>query len=732
MRSSVNSQVGTRSDQDDILIFDKDKEEHDGRLLQLLRILKAHNILINAKKSQFQLQKLNYLGYTVDGEGIRPDFNRVAAFRDAPRPSSVKALQSFLGFTQYYAKFVRNFSLVARPLFDLVAAGDPFEWTDEAEKAYNALMDAILQGPTLRSFQTNRRSEVIVDASETTIGAVLEQDSHPVVCISRRLSKAEVNYSQTQREALAVVWAVRRLHKYLFGSNFLLVTDHKALKYIFQPESSLAKATTAMLQRWAIELSAYSYEIQHRSGKNIPHADFLSRYAFAEEPTVDENQDDDFLLVNPLPISRNLLIQETKLVYGQVIAGLRRGWSLSARKKFPELHSMRNDLTLQADGVILVRDRPLIPPTCRKPLLQHLHVGHLGRDKMRSLARLICWWPSLNADIDSFLKECSSCQRQVKTTKDWKPWPIPYTPMQRIHADYCGPFLTKYYALVIEDAHSRYPEVFLSSKATADFTRTAFRKFFSREGVPQVVVTDNGTHFSSADLTSWLKSIGCQPVFTAPRHPCSNGLAERFVRTLKTTISTNSPTTVDELSQVIDSFLLQYRNAVHPTTGKSPAFLFKGRNLRTSANLDTTDVTFFRGNNTRPCDGLILGKIGSRMYNVMDRDDGTVHRRHIDQMNISAPSPPPQHTGFEDDSRTPLMENLPTPLRDKQQAMDSSTLPGSLQADRSDAEVPTPSLPSPSTSANDATAGPTQDSATSPFLRRSKRERRPPARFRNL
>ena len=216
------------------------------------------------------------MGYTVDGDGIRPDVNRVAALQNAPRPTSIKALQSFLGFTQYYSKFVRNFSLVAQPLFDLATLGEPFEWTTEAEKSYNDLLNAILRGPVLRSFQTNKRSEVVVDASETTIGAVLEQESHPVVCISRRLSKAEVNYSQTQREALAIVWAVRRLHKYLFGSTFLLVTDHKALKYIFQPESSLAKTTTAMLQRWAIELSAYSYEIQHRSGKNIPQADSLS------------------------------------------------------------------------------------------------------------------------------------------------------------------------------------------------------------------------------------------------------------------------------------------------------------------------------------------------------------------------------------------------------------------------------------------------------------------------
>ena len=298
-----------------------------------------------------------------------------------------------------------------------------------------------------------------------------------------------------------------------------------------------------------------------------------------------------------------------------------------------------------------------------------------------------------------------------------------YSPMQRIHADYCGPFLGKVYALVIEDAYSRYPEVFLTTKATADFTRTAFRKFFAREGVPQVVVTDNGTHFNAADLTSWLKSIGCHPVFTAPRHPCSNGLAERFVRTLKTAIATNSPTTMDELGQVVDSFLLQYQNAVHSTTSQSPAFLFKGRNLRTAANFDTTNVTFFRGNDTRPCDGLLLGKIGSRMYNVLDTDDGTVHRRHIDQINVCAPSPSPCP-----DSQAP--SPVPLPVLPSHRTLEGPALSeDKVPALRDDAiPVVTPSADTSSTTLDSVR----ESTSSSPVLRRSKRQRKLPVRLRDF
>lgn len=635
MDSCIRGLPGTRSYQDDLLVFGETKEQHDDRLLKLLRVLHKCNVRINPEKSLIGVQQLSYLGYVIDGRGIHADKRRIRALSKAPRPTSAKELQSLLGFAQYYSKFVPGFARIARPLFQMVAEKE-FRWTNSTRTALDQLFKALLDGEVLQSFQLGLESEVVVDASEDAIGGVLEQQGHPVICISRRLSAAERNYSQTQREALAVIWAVKRLHKYLFGVRFRLITDHKALEYIMKPDSSLAKSTSAMLQRWAVSLAAYDYTIQYRPGKQIPHADFLSRHAHLEPPETDEALS---LVTNPLPIGRTRLIEETRLVYGPVLAGLRNGWSNSARRKFPVLHAKRADMALLPDGVITVHDRPLIPPACRNDVLHHLHMGHLGRDKMKSLARLLCWWPSIDGDIGSYLRDCRACLRSKprrQSHPDWKPWPIPFNPMQRVHADYCGPFLGKYYALVVEDAYSKFPEVFLTPKADTEFTKRALRKFFAREGIPQALVTDNGTHFTGDVLQSWLLSVGCRAVFTAPRHPSSNGLAERFVRTLKTSIAASDPSTIDELEQVIETFLLQYRNAVHPTTGKSPAMLFKGRSLRTSLDVDTTDVLFYRGNNSRPCRGLLLGKIGNRMFHVLDRDDGSVHRRHMEQMEVTA------------------------------------------------------------------------------------------------
>ena len=266
--------------------------------------------------------------------------------------------------------------------------------------------------------------------------------------------------------------------------------------------------------------------------------------------------------------------------------------------------------------------------------------------------------------------------------------------------------ISRYYILVVEDSFSKFPEAFITTNATAEFTREALQRLFSREGIAQVIVTDNGRHFTEATLQAWLKSVGCYSIFTAPRHPCSNGQAENFVRTLKTAIRACGPTNLKELGRTVDNFLLQYRNAIHPTTKKTPAMLFKGRNLRMS-NLDTTEVLFYRGNDTRPCDGLVVGHKGSRMFHVMDRADGSVHVRHRDQVQVSAPSAPtPQHTAHGEPTQ-PTQGVLAVPSHDEEAAT-----PIEASSDGFQLADPTPAA---------------EPEAVE--VRRSQRSRKPPSRF---
>jgi Integrase zinc binding domain/Integrase core domain len=416
----------------------------------------------------------------------------------------------------------------------------------------------------------------------------------------------------------------------LFGKKFTIITDHEALKFIYHPHKSLARSSAAMVQRWNIALSAYDYTIQHRSAKQIQHVDYLSRQTLSQP----ENTSD-CLLIQPLPVSRSQLIENTRHYYGSIMVAVKKGWSSNIKHRFPVFYAKRDDLSVTPDGILCFRDRIVIPPTLRTAVLDDLHSGHLGTDKMKSLARLTCWWPELDCDIRRTTKNCENCLHKIHSrASNWTPWPVSCEAWQRIHADYCGPFFGKYYALVVIDSYSKWPEVYFTNHATAEFTQYALRKVFSREGVPNVLVTDNGTHFTANSIEEWLRGIGCRHLFTAPRHPQSNGLAENFVKTLKCAITSVNPNSFAELERSVDNFLMQYRNAVHSTTKSSPAQLFKSRALRTNLKcLDSTEGNYFRGNNLRPSSGNILSNKGNRMVTILDLDDLTKHDRHIDQIH---------------------------------------------------------------------------------------------------
>jgi transposase InsO family protein len=629
MNNIVKGLDGVEVYQDDVIIHAPDKVVHDHVLLAVLTRFKEVNVKINPGKCSIALSEIECLGYLVNSKGFQPDINRLKPLVEAKSPTNIHELRSVMGALQYYSKFIPNFASIADPLFILMNAVG-YEWSSKHEQIFRGLLSMLNSDAVLRPFTPKLRPVLITDASPFGIGAVLEQNGHPVLCISRRLSKAEQGYAQTHREALAVYWSVMRLHKYLFGLQFTIVTDHEALKFIYSPSSSLAKSSAAMVQRWSIALSAYDYTIEHRSAKHIPHVDYISRNSSNCEAT----SESDCLIAQPLPISRSELLSYTKKYFGPVIAATKRGWSSISKRKFPQFFARRDELCHTSEGLLCLNDRIVIPPPLRSVILKDLHSGHLGVEKMKSLARCLCWWPEIDADIRRTTASCEGCQHKVLgQPSKWTPWPLACEAWQRIHIDYCGPFLQKYFALVIIDSYSKWPEVFFTEKPNAEFTMLVLRKVFSRDGVPVAVVSDNGSHFSASCVTQWLHSLGCRHLFTAPRHPQSNGLAENFVGTLKRAITSCAPATFKDLDRFVDNFLLQYRNCAHSTTGQTPAQLSKSRSLRSNLlGLGSAEVSYYRGNNFRPSKGIVVDNLGRRMVKILDLDDCSVHKRHSDQV----------------------------------------------------------------------------------------------------
>ncbi|CAC5385760.1 Uncharacterized protein K02A2.6 [Mytilus coruscus] len=311
------------------------------------------------------------------------------------------------------------------------------------------------------------------------------------------------------------------------------------------------------------------------------------------------------------------------------------------------------------EGCLLRGIRVIIPERYRADVLNELHVNHPGIVRMKGLARMHVWWPNLDTDIEITVRNCTACQntQSAPPAATANPWIWPSKPWQRVHIDFCGPFLNEMFLIVV-DAHSKWIDVIRMSSTTSEKTINALRCLFSSHGIPTEIVSDNGPQFTSSEFETFLKKNGVKHILSAPYHPSSNGEAERAVRTFKQAMKTvkNESGT---LSEKLCRFLLGYRTTPHSTTKRTPAELFVGRRLRT--RLDTLKPNINermqrQRSKTKPCrdiakgepvlvrdyrdnnkwkQGVIVHKLGPVTYQVQVGD--LVWKRHIDQIREFVP-----------------------------------------------------------------------------------------------
>lgn len=239
--------------------------------------LHQNSVTVNHEKCVEQSDSLKFLGFIFSKDGIQPDPSLLAKISQAPTPTTNKELQSFLGLVNYYGRFIENFAALCAPLHDAKESKDkPFNWTSECQKYFELLKQKLTTAPVVQPFSLQKHSVLTVDASQSSIGAVLSQDSHPVIYVSRKLSGAESRYSNIEREALAVVWACKRLEHFLLGKTFTVQTDHKPLVYILGSQHPLKVDISARLMRFAVKMMHFDYTIEHLPGKLNVIADTLS------------------------------------------------------------------------------------------------------------------------------------------------------------------------------------------------------------------------------------------------------------------------------------------------------------------------------------------------------------------------------------------------------------------------------------------------------------------------
>lgn len=572
---------------DDILIASRSKKEHRKHLECVLKRLSEYGIRINLKKCVLGVPELSFLGYLVNKDGIRPMPERVEPIQKCELPKTVKELQRFLGLLNYYRRAVKHAAHVQAPLNEMLKGNKGkrnrrLDWSEDQKSAFEACKTQLSEATLLAHPDPEAHLTLYTDASDTAIGATLNQlrktenepSLEPLAFFSSKLSTAQKKWSTFDRELYAIYAAIRHFRHMLEGRQFTIFTDHRPLTFAFLQKAD--KCSPRQLRHLDL-IGQYSTDIQYVKGSdNIP-ADMLSRIEALELPAA----------LNYADVAR---AQSTDTELQDLIRS-------NTDLKFQNMVLPGTEVQLLCD-TSTKNVRPYLPLEFRKIAFQTLHnLAHPGVKATVKLLTSRFVWPNIKKDVTVWTRTCIPCQRSKihqHTRSPVQNIQVPDKRFEHIHIDIIGPLPISQgysYCLTMIDRFTRWVEACPISNITAETVARAFYEtWIARFGIPRLVTSDQGKQFESHLFATLARLLGMKHIHTTSYHPMSNGLVENWHRTLKASLKAHL---TDRWTEVLPTVLLGMRSAFRETIQATTAELVYGTTLRLPGEFLTPTPTDF-------------------------------------------------------------------------------------------------------------------------------------------
>ena len=617
---------------DDILIFTDSLEEHRRITRRVLEILQKHKLYLKPEKCEFECTEIEYLGVIISHNSMEMDPVKIKGVMEWPEPKTVKQVQAFLGFTNFYRRFIRGYSDVAKPLTRLTGKTG-WSWGDEQRAAFKGLKARIAEDAVLALPTDDGKFRLEADASEGVIGAVISQEQEgvwrPVAFMSHSLSETERNYEIYDKEMLAIMKALEEYRAILMGAQetFEILTDHQNLEYFKKPQKLNRRQA-----RWVTELSQYNFTLHHRPGALNRKADLLSRRSDHDQGK-DDNKDVILLKPELFRMTQVHFKAPSDELLDQIKSTKRLDTSvkLALEKSLPDW-KRDGDLILYREKVYVPRDEKL-----RERIIRLHHdtplVGHPGEYRTQELVERNYWWPRMGNQIKEYVRTCDACQRtrwRRRTHGLLHPHSVPQGPWEVVSMDLIGPLpesngftaIQVWVDLFTKRIHVEPVDIRINSEGVARLTRDRVIRY---HGVPRKIISDRDPRYVSGFMRELNRLLGTEMNPSTAYHPETDGQTERMNQEIEHYLRIYVNFHQSDWSEWLSLAEFAYNDKVNASTKASPFFLdhgyhpWKGVEGQYQSNNPTAEEFAEAMKRVREEAGVAIKKAQERMKRYHDK-----------------------------------------------------------------------------------------------------------------